>query len=110
MFDKIVNEIKKRGHKLTPQRLEIIRLLIKKGEYHPSLNEVYEEVKEKLFTVSFSTLYNTIKILEELGVIKLFNLGLNFVPTSFIVPVPLFTVAHPVITVLSDAASSISIP
>ncbi|MFW9874545.1 MAG: transcriptional repressor [Candidatus Thorarchaeota archaeon] len=40
---------------------------------HPSLNKIYEIVKEKLISISFSTLYNTISTLERIELIKLIN-------------------------------------
>lgn len=74
MFEKIVDKLKKSGHKLTPQRLEIIRILIANTEDHPCHNEIYSIVQEKMRTVSFSTLYNTLQLLEELGIIRQFNI------------------------------------
>ena len=72
--DKILFMLKKEGLKITPQRIEIVKTLLELRDQHPSLKELYEKVKEKIPTISFSTLYSTIKKLEELGLIKLFDL------------------------------------
>ncbi len=69
----MIEEIKKRGYKFTPQRLEIIKVLAENADNHPSLNNIYEKVRKKLTTVSFSTLYNTISTLEKIGLIRLFD-------------------------------------
>ncbi|MBD3193245.1 MAG: transcriptional repressor [Candidatus Heimdallarchaeota archaeon] len=74
MFEKIVEKLKKSGYKLTPQRLEIIRILVANAKGHLSHNEIYTIAKGKLRTVSFSTLYNTLQLLEELGIIRQFNI------------------------------------
>ena len=66
--------LRSRGMKVTPQRIEIIRTLIELKDDHPSLKQLYEEVRKRVPTISFSTLYSTIQKLEELGVVKLFDL------------------------------------
>ncbi|MCE4606869.1 MAG: transcriptional repressor [Desulfurococcales archaeon] len=73
-LDKIMKELKETGMKQTPQRIEVVRTLLKLKEKHPTLNQVYNEARKRVPTLSFSTLYTTVKKLEELGVIKLFDL------------------------------------
>ncbi len=70
----ILDMLKNKGMKITPQRIEIVKTLLELRDHHPSLKELYEEVKKKVPTISFSTLYSTIKKLEELGLVKLFDL------------------------------------
>ncbi|MHA1223105.1 MAG: Fur family transcriptional regulator [Candidatus Heimdallarchaeaceae archaeon] len=74
MTKTILDLLKKKGYKLTPQRIEIVKILQQEEKTHPSLNHLYSLVKERLTTVSFSTLYNTISTLEEMGLIRLFTL------------------------------------
>ena len=69
-----MEELRKSGLKVTPQRIEIVNSLIKLGDQHPSLNQLYNDVRKKVPTVSFSTLYNTVRRLEELGALRLFDL------------------------------------
>jgi len=73
-LDMIMKELKKTGMKQTPQRIEVVRTLLKLKDNHPTLNQVYNDAKKRVPTLSFSTLYMIIKKLEELGVIKLFDL------------------------------------
>ncbi|MHA1839881.1 MAG: Fur family transcriptional regulator [Candidatus Ranarchaeia archaeon] len=75
MLQKIVEKLKSRGYKLTPQRIEIIKIIADNAVYHPSLNAVYSVIKKKMPTVSFSTLFKTVSLLEEMGLLRLFNLA-----------------------------------
>jgi len=72
--EEILNMLKKEGLKITPQRIEIVKTLLELRDQHPSLKELYEKVRKKIPTISFSTLYSTIRRLEELGLVKLFDL------------------------------------
>lgn len=58
---------RKGGVKLTQQRLEIYRELMGAGD-HPSAEEVYNRVTDRLPTVSLDTVYRTLDMLERLGV------------------------------------------
>ncbi len=57
------------GIKLTYQRLEIFRVLLSSNN-HPSAEEVYERVKEKVPTISLDTVYRTLSTFEQLGLIR----------------------------------------
>ena len=72
-YEDIAEALKAKGLKLTPQRLEIMRTLLDIGEDHPSLNRIHDSIRERMPTLSFSTLYNTISIFERNGLIKLFD-------------------------------------
>ena len=67
--------LRRAGLRVTPQRMEIVRVLFEMGRRHPSLAEVLEEVRRRIPTVSFSTLYLTIRRLEERGIVKVMELG-----------------------------------
>jgi len=66
-------ELREHGVKITPQRLEIIRKLEELGSSHPSFNEVYKAVEDTYPSISRSTVYENLKLLVELGVIKSFH-------------------------------------
>ena len=61
------------GIKITPQRLELIRKLKELERTHPSFNEVYKAVKVTYPGVSRSTIYENLKLLVELGIIRSFH-------------------------------------
>jgi Fe2+ or Zn2+ uptake regulation protein len=71
----IPSELRKLGLKLTPQRSQILSALKDMGKEHPSLNELHGKIIDRMPSVSFSTLYNTITTLEKMGYLRLFDLG-----------------------------------
>lgn len=74
-YERMVEELKNKGQRLTPQRLEIIRSIARYENKHPSLNDLMEDVRRTLPPVSFSTLYNTVMKFEEMGMIHLFSIN-----------------------------------
>ncbi len=74
-MDSLVEVVRKAGLRVTPQRIEIVRAIMDIGHEHPSLNELYNVVRNRLPTISFSTLYTTLKKLEEIGLIRTFDLN-----------------------------------
>ncbi len=60
--------IRRAGMKLTHQRLEIFAEVARTGE-HPHAETVYRGVKKRLPTVSLDTVYRTLWLLIDLGVV-----------------------------------------
>jgi len=73
--EKALRMIRESGYKLTPQRVVLIEVLDRIGNAHPSLGEIHREVKKKLPTVSVSTLYSNILLLQKLELLQLLPLG-----------------------------------
>jgi Fur family peroxide stress response transcriptional regulator len=65
--------LKELGLKLTPQRLAIIEYL-KGNKNHPSAEEIYNALKDRFPSMSFATVYNTLEVLVEKGLIKELNI------------------------------------
>lgn len=59
---------RRHGIKATSQRLEILRVLAATGE-HPDAETVYTRVRRRLPSVSLDTVYRTLHMLQEKGVI-----------------------------------------
>lgn len=59
---------KKAGVKLTHQRLEIFRELAA-SEEHPSVDSIFRAVQQRVPTVSVDTVYRTLWMLHELGLV-----------------------------------------
>jgi Fur family peroxide stress response transcriptional regulator len=57
------------GAKLTHQRLEIFRAVASSAE-HPSVEAVYKVVRETVPTVSLDTVYRTLWLLTDLGLLR----------------------------------------
>jgi len=69
----IISELRRKGYRLTPQRILIIEEIMRNVKNHISLRELHSNIKAKLPGVSISTVHQTLKILEEMGFIKLFE-------------------------------------
>ena len=69
----IVEMLRSRGFKITSQRIAIISSLMRLKKKHPSLMEIHREASKMAPTISFSTVYTTLKMLEELGLVRLFS-------------------------------------
>jgi Fur family transcriptional regulator, peroxide stress response regulator len=63
-----------KGFKATPQRLAICESVLT-SKAHPSAEQVYEEVKENYPTLSLATVYQTLHLLTELGLLQELELG-----------------------------------
>lgn len=64
--NQIVNTLKGAGHRVTPQRLAILRELADTTA-HPSVETVYAAVKPAFPTTSLATVYKTVALLKDLG-------------------------------------------
>jgi Fur family peroxide stress response transcriptional regulator len=62
----IVSKMKSAGHRVTPQRLAILRQFAD-SRSHPSVEKVYAAVKPDFPTTSLATVYKTVSLLKELG-------------------------------------------
>ena len=68
--ESIIQKLKERGLRITPQRLSIIDVLVRKGHLHPGARFIYEEAKKKGAHLSLSSVYENIKELCRHGIIK----------------------------------------
>ena len=69
MFKKYVKLLKENSIKITPQRLEILKYL-DENRTHPTVDEIYSELKEKNPSLSKTTVYNSLEILSKHGIIQ----------------------------------------
>jgi Fe2+ or Zn2+ uptake regulation protein len=67
--------LKKHGLRLTPQRLELAKILEKLGPKHPSFSEICEAMKRKHSNVSRSTVLKNLNEMVGLGLISSFSYG-----------------------------------
>jgi Fur family peroxide stress response transcriptional regulator len=66
--ERLEGAARKAGAKLTPQRLEIFRVLSAR-EDHPDAETVFRAVRRRLPTVSLDTVYRTLWLLHEHGLV-----------------------------------------
>ena len=65
-YNQILDKLKKHGHRITPQRLSILKILVNSNK-HPSAVMIYDQVKREFPVTSFATVYKTIGLIKELG-------------------------------------------
>jgi len=70
----IVKKLSEHGYRLTPQRLMIVSA-IENSEGHISAEEIYAQVVAKYPHVNLSTVYRTLELLKERGLVTETNLG-----------------------------------
>ena len=68
-------DLKKKGYKLTPQRRSIVDTIIDNEGQHLTAEEIYDKVKKNCPEIGLATVYRTILLLEELGVISRLDLN-----------------------------------
>jgi len=64
-FDDLISALKQREFRLTPQRVELVRL-IAVSEGHPSASQLYEKIRDRFPTMSPATVYKTLALLKEM--------------------------------------------
>ncbi len=64
--DYLRQKLQNSGHRITPQRLCILRALVGSNT-HPSAEEIYAQVKQVSPTTSLATVYKTLDTLREMG-------------------------------------------
>jgi Fur family peroxide stress response transcriptional regulator len=73
-LDELIAKLKTRGYRLTPQRIAILKVLaVSTG--HPSVEQIYENVKVDFPTTSLATVYKTVTLLKEMGEILELGFG-----------------------------------
>jgi Fur family transcriptional regulator, peroxide stress response regulator len=65
-FDELIAMLKERDFRLTPQRVELVRL-IAASEGHPSAAQIFEKIKIQFPTMSHATVYKTLALLKEMN-------------------------------------------
>ena len=74
MDNLLLNKCLKKGIRMTSQR-QIIIGVIGESEDHPDVDELYRRSVEQDSTISIATVYRTVKLLEEAGVIERLEFG-----------------------------------
>ena len=74
MSDKLEEKFQKKGSKLTDQRRTIARVILESKEAygesdHPDVDELYSRVSKIDPKISIATVYRTVKLFEEAGIL-----------------------------------------
>ena len=73
-LDQMVTNLRERGYRITPQRLAILKILAVSKE-HPSVDQIYEQVKVEFPMTSLATVYKTLIVMKELK--EVLEIGLS---------------------------------
>jgi Fur family transcriptional regulator, peroxide stress response regulator len=65
-YDHIVSKLRESNHKLTPQRLAVIKILIE-NKAHPNIESIFEQLQRDFPTMSLATVYRNVMLLKSLG-------------------------------------------
>ena len=69
MEQELLHKLKQRGYKLTPQRRAVLKAFARSRNHHLTPAEIYERVKREYPGIGLVTVYRTLEILAELGLI-----------------------------------------
>jgi Fur family transcriptional regulator, peroxide stress response regulator len=65
-LERMLSKLKGKNFRLTPQRLAVLKILAN-DETHPSVAQVFNQVKAEFPTTSLATVYKTVILLKELN-------------------------------------------
>jgi len=70
----LITKLREKGFRVTPQRLAICEFVLASKE-HPTVDHVYQEIGKKYPTVSLATVYQTLHLLTEIGMLQELGFG-----------------------------------
>ncbi len=65
-FDKMLSGLKENALRITPQRLAVLKILASSQD-HPTVENIYEQVKNEFPTTSLATVYKTVSVLKKMN-------------------------------------------
>lgn len=68
-FSKYIDLLKEKDVRMTSQRTAILENLVA-GNKHPTVNEIYDDLKDDFPSMSVATIYNNLKFFKEAGILK----------------------------------------
>ena len=73
-MDILKEKLRETGFKITPQRRAVIDILLKHNSEHLSSEQIYDLVRVDCPEIGLATVYRTMQLLDEIGVISKLNL------------------------------------
>ena len=65
----IIDTMRAKGFRITPQRVAIVEYVMN-NDSHPSAEDIYKVIQKKYPMVSLATVYKTLELLAEIGVVR----------------------------------------
>ncbi len=72
-FEILKEKLKEKGCKLTPQRRSILDIIVENEGKHLSTEEIYDLVKRKCPEIGLATVYRTMQMFDEVGIVYKHN-------------------------------------
>ncbi len=73
-YDDISSRLAQKGYRMTPQRMMILEA-IKGASGHISAEDIYQEVCKRYPGINISTVYRTLELLKEMGLVTETDMG-----------------------------------
>ena len=73
-LEMLIDRLRERGCRLTPQRRAVIQILVESQD-HPTVEQIYEQVREDFPMTSLATVYKTVALLKEMGEVREIGFG-----------------------------------
>jgi Fur family peroxide stress response transcriptional regulator len=73
-LENLVAKLRERGHRLTPQRMAVLKILLNNTE-HLGVEQIYERVRVDFPMTSLATIYKTVAVLKDMGEVLELNFG-----------------------------------
>ena len=74
-FERICNQLRNHSYKITPQRQTILHMFVEHADRHLSADDVYTLVQDQNPEIGLATVYRTLDMLEEIGVLSKNDFG-----------------------------------
>jgi Fur family transcriptional regulator, peroxide stress response regulator len=65
-LNELIIRLKERGHRMTPQRVAVLRILIGSTE-HLTADQIHQRIIQEFPMTSLATIYKTVNLLKEMG-------------------------------------------
>ncbi|MGI6778337.1 MAG: Fur family transcriptional regulator [Acetivibrionales bacterium] len=76
LFEDLKKELNTKSIRLSYQRLKVLEYLTK-HQYHPTVDMIFTDLQKDIPTLSKTTIYNTLRILVEAGLVRVITIKDN---------------------------------
>ncbi len=73
-IENLKEQLKIKGYKLTPQRRAVVNIVLNNKGNHLTAEEMYDLVKKECPEIGLATIYRTVQLLEDIGILCKINL------------------------------------
>lgn len=72
-FAELKKELMRRKIPLSYQRLKVLEYLTQ-NQSHPTVDQIFTDLQQEISTLSKTTVYNTLRVLDEAGLVRVINI------------------------------------